>query len=90
MSETFERDSADVHKGTPRFVSLSLEVQAKGEEENQSNLAGVRVVRTPRFVAWFLACLKKEMMIEWPKIAKRHSAGGQMKAPRFVARGFER
>ena len=52
MSEIVERDSADVHEGAPRFVSLSLEVRAegkvgilaKGEGENQSYL---------RFVAWW-------------------------------------
>ena len=86
MSETFERDSADVHEGAPRFVPLSLEVRAEGEEENQSNLAGVQVeVRTPRFVAWFLACSKMLKMIEWSKIDKSNSAGDQMKVPRFVA-----
>jgi hypothetical protein len=63
-----------------------LEIRAEDKEENQSNLAGVRVeVKTPRFVAWFLACSKIEVMIEWPKIDERHSAGGQMKALRFVA-----
>ena len=59
MSETFERDLADVHEGAPRFVLLSLEVRAEGKEENQSNLAGVQVeVRALRFVA----CSKIE---EW-------------------------
>jgi len=86
VSETFERDSADVHEGAPRFVSLSLEVCAKGKEENQSNLAGVRdEVWTPRFVAWFLACSKMMKMIEWSKINESNSAGDQMKVPRFVA-----
>ena len=84
--ETFERDSADVHEVARMFVSLSLEVQAEGKEENQSNLAGVRVVeRTPMFVAWFLACSKMLKMIEWSKINKSHSAGEQTKVLRFVA-----
>ena len=52
MSGIFKRDSADVHEGAPRFVSLSLDVRAEGEVgilaksegENQSYL---------RFVAWW-------------------------------------
>ena len=71
MSEIVERDSADVHEGAPRFVSLSLEVRAegevgflvKGEEENESYLV----------VAWSFVGLSD---VEGSKVDESKVSGG--------------
>ena len=82
MLETFERDLADVREGAPRFVSLSLEVQAEGEVgvlakgkgENESYL----------IVAWSFVGLSD---FEGSKVAKSDVSGGcaPVRAPTVVA-----
>ena len=82
MSETFKRDSADVHKGAPRFVSLSLEVRAEGEvgflvegeEEKESYLV--------------VACSFVGLLdVEGSKVDESNVSGGcaRVRAPTVVA-----
>ena len=79
-------DLADVWR-TERFFAWLVVIrakgfQAKGEEENKNNSAGVQMkVRAPRFVAWFVAW---SMIDEWLEFDESNSAGDQMKIPRFV------
>ena len=82
MLEIVERDSADVHEGAPRFVSLSLEVRAEGEVgvlvegegENESYLV----------VAWLFVGL---LDVEGSKVDESDVPGGcaRVRAPTVVA-----
>ena len=82
MSEIVERDSADVHEGSPRFVSLSLEVRAegevgvlaKGEGENKSYL----------IVEWSFVGLSD---FEGSKVDESDVSGGcaRVRAPTVIA-----
>ena len=90
MSEIVERDSADVHEGAPRFVSLSLEVQAEGEVGflvkgkggNLSNKSDV-LMDTPRLVLRSFGCL---LVLEESKIEGYGvDSGDQMEVLSVVA-----